>query len=312
MGHLNSGGMENFMEWNVGEIIAGPILGAVIGYVTNKIAVSMLFWPLHPIFIGKFQLPFTPGIIPKGKGRFGKAVGEAVGKTLLTPSVIKNTLLSNEVEDTLLKHLNQIFQRFNSENITIEDKILTYVTEEKKETLELEIIGFLTEKIQKGILSMDLGDIISNEVITAVKEKTSGTMLKIFLQPSIIEAIKEEIAIRINQYIINHGKEKISGVLTEEYKDFIRQTTVSSLVGKIDSDNIKSMLLEQYRMFVNKYAEKILSVLDFSKIVEAKVNDMDTKEMERLILVIMKHELGAVVKLGAFIGFILGLVNLII
>ena len=50
------------------EIIAGPAIGAVIGYCTNYIAVKMLFRPLKPIKIGNRTLPFTPGIIPKGQG----------------------------------------------------------------------------------------------------------------------------------------------------------------------------------------------------------------------------------------------------
>ena len=39
---------------------------------------------------------------------------------------------------------------------------------------------------------------------------------------------------------------------------------------------------------------------------------LDVKELEVLILSVMKHELGMIVNLGALIGFILGLVNLIL
>ena len=50
------------MQW---DIITGPVIGAVIGYVTNLIAVKMLFYPINPVYIGKFRLPFTPGIIAR-------------------------------------------------------------------------------------------------------------------------------------------------------------------------------------------------------------------------------------------------------
>ena len=53
------------MNWI--QILAGPAIGAVIGYCTNYVAVKMLFRPLKPIRIGKFTLPFTPGVIPKRK-----------------------------------------------------------------------------------------------------------------------------------------------------------------------------------------------------------------------------------------------------
>ena len=50
-------------------LIIRPLIGAVIGYVTNWIAVKMMFRPLHEKKIGKFTIPFTPGIIPRNKDR---------------------------------------------------------------------------------------------------------------------------------------------------------------------------------------------------------------------------------------------------
>ena len=45
--------------------------------------------------------------------------------------------------------------------------------------------------------------------------------------------------------------------------------------------------------------------------VEKKINDMDVEEMERLVQSVMKKELSTIVNLGALIGFVLGLFNLI-
>ena len=50
------------MDWI--QILAGPVIGAVIGYFTNYIAVKMLFRPLKPIKIKNYTLPFTPGTYP--------------------------------------------------------------------------------------------------------------------------------------------------------------------------------------------------------------------------------------------------------
>lgn len=58
--------------------IAGPLLGAVIGYITNYIAIKMLFRPLEPKYLFGHQLPFTPGIIPRRKAQFAEALGKAV------------------------------------------------------------------------------------------------------------------------------------------------------------------------------------------------------------------------------------------
>ena len=37
---------------------------------------------------------------------------------------------------------------------------------------------------------------------------------------------------------------------------------------------------------------------------------MDVRELEQLIMSVMKHELAVIVNLGALIGFVLGLFNL--
>ncbi len=41
-----------------------PIIGAIIGAVTNQIAIKMLFRPYKPVRIGSWRLPLTPGVIP--------------------------------------------------------------------------------------------------------------------------------------------------------------------------------------------------------------------------------------------------------
>lgn len=45
------------------------VVGAVIGGVTNVIAIRMLFHPFKPYYIFKMRIPFTPGLIPKKKRR---------------------------------------------------------------------------------------------------------------------------------------------------------------------------------------------------------------------------------------------------
>ena len=47
-------------------------------------------------------------------------------------------------------------------------------------------------------------------------------------------------------------------------------------------------------------------------IVEEKIRDMDVAKLEALILSVMKKELNAIVNLGALIGLVIGLLNLLI
>ena len=54
--------------------IAAPLIGALIGYCTNYIAVKMLFRPRHEKYIFVHTVPLTPGVSPKGKTRLAKSV----------------------------------------------------------------------------------------------------------------------------------------------------------------------------------------------------------------------------------------------
>ncbi|MFW5675225.1 MAG: hypothetical protein ACOCNL_02930 [Acetivibrio ethanolgignens] len=49
-----------------------------------------------------------------------------------------------------------------------------------------------------------------------------------------------------------------------------------------------------------------------ARIIEEKINAMDVKELEVLVLSVMKKELDSILGLGAVIGFVIGMVNIFI
>jgi uncharacterized membrane protein YheB (UPF0754 family) len=70
--------------------LAPPVAGAVVGYFTNDVAIKMLFRPYTAKFIGKYQLPFTPGLIPSNQGRLATRISDTIMGSLLTPSELQN------------------------------------------------------------------------------------------------------------------------------------------------------------------------------------------------------------------------------
>jgi uncharacterized membrane protein YheB (UPF0754 family) len=69
-----------------------PLLGAVIGYVTNYIAIRMLFRPLRAWRIFGLRVPLTPGIIPSKRDELAQKMGEMVGSHLLTAEDVGRAL----------------------------------------------------------------------------------------------------------------------------------------------------------------------------------------------------------------------------
>ncbi len=69
-----------------------PLLGAIIGYVTNYIAIRMLFRPLTEKRVLGIRLPFTPGIIPRQRGALAESIAGMVSTQLITEETVRGHL----------------------------------------------------------------------------------------------------------------------------------------------------------------------------------------------------------------------------
>ncbi|MBW6521527.1 MAG: DUF445 family protein [Desulfoarculaceae bacterium] len=78
-----------------------PVVGAFIGYLTNKVAIKMLFRPLNPWRIFGIRLPLTPGVIPAKRGELAVNIGEMVGEHLLTSREIGQALANESFQTHL-------------------------------------------------------------------------------------------------------------------------------------------------------------------------------------------------------------------
>ena len=72
--------------------ILPPLLGAIIGYVTNRIAIKMLFRPLNPKRLLGFRIPLTPGVIPRNRYDLARTIGRMVSEQLLSPQALREQL----------------------------------------------------------------------------------------------------------------------------------------------------------------------------------------------------------------------------
>lgn len=84
----NFGPIEAFLRayWY---FLVPPVVGGVIGYFTNDLAIKMLFRPYRARYVGKRQLPFTPGLIPRNQARLAQRVADTIMGSLLTPEEIQ-------------------------------------------------------------------------------------------------------------------------------------------------------------------------------------------------------------------------------
>jgi uncharacterized membrane protein YheB (UPF0754 family) len=108
-------------------ILVNIAVGSVIGGVTNELAIRMLFRPLRPWYIGRWRVPFTPGLIPSRRDDIAKQMGRLVEEHLLTTEGIKRALAQGELEKNLTTWLDAYAQEWLSDERTLRQLLLATV-----------------------------------------------------------------------------------------------------------------------------------------------------------------------------------------
>lgn len=294
-------------------VLSGPIIGAVIGLFTNYIAVKMLFRPKNPVKIGKYTLPYTPGIIPKRKADLARAVGRTVGNVLLGENEVRSIIASEEMKNTFVDGIMKIIDERVSEDTTTKSMLSEIMGEEVYSQKRDELSHKISEKIVNGLVNMDVGKIITDRGVEVLKQKLSNPMLSFLINEKTIRAISVPIGEQINEYIKTDGIDKIESFLTGEVSELENRQIVSMFNDKEAVKlKLKNKLGDIYINFVNSNAESFIKGFKISEIVEEKIANMSNESMEELTLSVMKTELDMVVNLGAVIGFVIGTINVFI
>lgn len=289
------------------EKLAGPLIGAVIGYCTNYIAVKMLFYPKKGIKIWGHKLPFTPGAIPKGKPRLAKAIGNIVANTLLTEEDLKKKILSDETENAVVEKI------MDGLSTNLHTSINRIFPEEEYTNAKEKVTNLLTDQILESVQNMNLEHIIVEEAGKAVKSKTKGTMLEMFLNDEMLNSLIQPVGGEIVNYIQVSGADYIKGEISRKLAA-LEEKSILELCDNLNvsQDSVRGMVSSLYQTAIESAAGNLVSNLNIAGIIEEKVSEMCIDDLEKMVLSVMKKELDTIVNLGALVGAILGMLNIFI
>ncbi len=295
------------------KVLSGPIVGAIIGLFTNYIAVKMLFRPKNAVKIGKYTLPFTPGIIPKRKADLAKAVGRTVGNVLFGENEVMSIIASEEMKNTFVYEIMKTINERVSEDTTAKSMLSEIMGEDIYSQKRDELSHKITDKIVYGLLNMDVGKVITDRGVEVLKQKLSNPMLSFLINEKTINYIAVPIGEQINEYIKTDGIDKIESFLSSEVSE-LENRQIYSMFSDKEAVMLKmqNKLGDLYINFINSNVESFVKRFKISEIVEEKITSMSNESMEALVLSVMKTELNMVVNLGAVIGFAMGIINIFI
>ena len=289
----------------------GPAVGAVIGYITNDIAIRMLFRPHQAKYFMGIHIPFTPGIIPKEKARIAEAISKAVSENLMNREVLEKSLLSDDMMTKIGDAIDEFVTTQSHNKETIEEFALHYLTPDDIAAMRDNVTDGIVKMITGKLQDSSLGDNIAHMAIEHVMEKTRNSVVGLFgadkFVATLAQPIEKLLAKHINEILHNNSQQMIEGLVVDESEQLMDMRMSDLMAGHDEQiSQAKSGIMSAYRVIITEHLPRILQDIDISGIIEQRINDMEMAEAEAIILDVMRKELRAIVWLGALLGCIMG------
>ena len=297
--------------------LIGPAVGAVIGYITNDLAIRMLFRPHQAKYIMGVHVPFTPGIIPKEKARMAGAIGKAVSENLMNREVLEKSLLSDEMLTKIGQAIDEFVTTQSTNNETIEEFARHYLSEDDitamRKNVTDGVVKMVTAKLQDSNMGGSIAHMATQHVMEKTRKSVAGRLgADMILQP-IAQLIEGVLAKHINEILRNNSQQMVQDLVMKESDDLMGMTMSQLTTGHDEQvAQIKSGIMSAYRVIITEHLPRILQDIDISGIIEQRINDMEMAEAEAIILDVMKKELRAIIWLGALLGSIMGTLTTIL
>lgn len=219
--------------------IIGALIGAVIGYITNWLAIKMLFRPREAKYIFGMKLPFTPGLIPKEKSRIANKVGETVGTHLLNSDSLSKALKDDKIKAKFNEVAKEKINQIINSNSTLENSL--------KNTLGENYYAL------KG----NMIDNIAKTILESIQEEEFKNKVKFYIVDSIKERLNKKPEKIIDFINSNKFREVIINTLEEEKtRDIIGKALLKEVktLGKEDL-TIEEVIPENIKPYIEEYVK---------------------------------------------------------
>lgn len=281
------------------------LMGALIGFGTNTLAVEMLFRPFMPKYIGKWRLPFTPGLIPKEQGRIAESLGELIEKELFSPEVVSNALNTPEAKAAIANWLDRLFETAVASDKTPRELLIeTFGADEyvqKREDLSAFLCSFLIKKATEARLGESFARQLSHRTDAILPFLPNGSLEDVYAN-TLGKLIDRELAKSLPEIVQNY-------VYTEAGAFLGSPLSATMQKHRQELPKLKSSLIGLIHASILGALPQLLGSGEVRRLVVKRINSLEPKELNTMLKGLMKKELRAIEWLGALLGGILGTVT---
>ncbi|QLE54706.1 DUF445 domain-containing protein [Nostoc sp. TCL26-01] len=208
------------MDWShLWLYVSPPVLGGIIGYFTNDVAIKMLFRPYKAIYISGRRVPFTPGLIPRNQERLAKNISDTIMGSLLTPDELqklaRRLLQTERVQSAILWLLQMAIDQIKTDTNQKSAKIVAGILRDLLGESLPRLLKVLARR--EDFLEAQINQIFDQVLLELQLSEEQSTrladwLLEIVLPPDVLrQAIIDFLTDRTIQIIDESFREKTSG-----------------------------------------------------------------------------------------------------
>ncbi|MCH1959151.1 MULTISPECIES: DUF445 domain-containing protein [Romboutsia] len=153
---------------NLLKVLILAIIGGVIGYITNIIAIKLIFRPINPIKIPIINTEII-GIIPKRRSEIATNIGEIIQDEFLSIDEILNQVITDEDKNKIAEYIQIKIKSILNEKMSfapssIKNLIQSYVSDMIEEEIKNSIDDLSSEMINKASKRINIQQMIEDKI----------------------------------------------------------------------------------------------------------------------------------------------------
>ncbi|WP_243291491.1 DUF445 family protein [Bacillus sp. FJAT-47783] len=256
------------------------VIGALIGGVTNSLAIKMLFRPYKPLYLFGKRVPFTPGLIPKRRNELAVQLGKMVVDHLVTPEGIKKKLQNPAFQSNLTavfeKEISllcnreetvlELLQSFGLENVDqkAQTKLKTFIQQKVNHLLNSNqpLKELLTDEWNDQIESLlpQIGAYISDKGAAYFETEEGKKRLKKMIDDFLLQrgmfgnmiqmllgntSIEEKIQPEITKFFRHQGTKQLFTNILEKEWDKLSNRSIDELTAKWNKEAVSMSIADR-------------------------------------------------------------------
>ncbi|WP_137790554.1 DUF445 family protein [Bacillus sp. E(2018)] len=263
------------------------IVGAFIGGLTNSIAIRMLFRPFTTLYIGKYRVPFTPGLIPKRRKQLAVQLGETVTKHLLTAEGVQAKINDNEFRKEMTELVQAEVKRFLKSDMTISDLLKQdFGVDDVQNRIQTTTEAWLSSRMNRMLQESngkEMKDVLPEKFVAAGEEKLPE-VVDWLLNKGVTYLESEEgrksLASGIDAFLMDKGMlvNMVSMFFGNvSIADKVQPELIKFMKHENTRDTMLNLIKQEYRNFMEKRMDEAFGLFNMTEMTSGLAKEITAR-----------------------------------